>query len=137
MRQRDYNRPMNLEDAADALSNTELVPCLQTSLLEAKQLRDACLAADIPVVLDRGDCCGKGGCGCAPKMQLYARPQDVPRVSHLLHDRWRELALREGTVGPEHPAVAPREGEDPPCPACGSVAPLAAGACTDCGLQLE
>ena len=29
------------------------------------------------------------------------------------------------------------EGEDPPCPACGTAAPLKDGACSDCGLQLE
>ena len=29
------------------------------------------------------------------------------------------------------------EGAEPPCPACGFVGPLQAGACGDCGLQLE
>ena len=32
------------------------------------------------------------------------------------------------------------EGElvgDPPCPACGTAAPLVEGACSDCGLQLD
>jgi predicted amidophosphoribosyltransferase len=27
--------------------------------------------------------------------------------------------------------------DDPPCPACGTAAPLVDGACSDCGLQLE
>ncbi len=28
------------------------------------------------------------------------------------------------------------EGEEPPCPCCGTAAPLIDGACSDCGLQL-
>jgi len=115
------------------------VPCLQAPLGDAKELRDACLEADIPVLLDRGSCCGQGGCGCAPKRELLARSEDVPRVARLFQERWRALALREGTVDPEHPAVAapaPTDADAVPCPACGTVAPLADGACTDCGLQL-
>jgi predicted amidophosphoribosyltransferase len=27
--------------------------------------------------------------------------------------------------------------DEPPCPACGTAAPLIKGACSDCGLQLE
>ena len=128
---------MRIEEAEGALADTEVIPCLQATLLEAKELRDACLAAEIPVLLDRGACCGKGGCGCAPKMELLAREEDLSRVMHLVHERWRQLALREGTVRADHPAVAPATGEDPPCPACGTAAPLVGGACTDCGLQLE
>jgi hypothetical protein len=127
---------MNIDEAEGALSDAELVACLEAPLPEAKQLRDACLEAEIPVVLDRGGCCGKSGCGCAPKLQLFARAEDVPRVSHLMHERWRALALREGTVDLDHPSVAP-SGEDPPCPACGTAAPLVGGQCSDCGLQLE
>ena len=130
---------MDLNEAEQVLADAEVVPCLEAPLLEAKALRDACLAAEIPVLLDRGGCCGKGGggCGCPPKLQLFARGEDVPRVGRLRHERWRELALREGTIDDSHPAVAVAEGEDPPCPACGTAAPLAEGACRDCGLQLE
>jgi len=130
---------MDLNEAEQALSDAEVVACLEAPLLEAKALRDACLAAEIPVLLDRGGCCGSGGggCGCAPKLQLFARSEDVPRVGQLLHQRWRELALREGTIDETHPSVAVAEGEDPPCPACGTAAPLVEGACRDCGLQLE
>ncbi|MBC8132004.1 MAG: hypothetical protein H7X95_03410 [Deltaproteobacteria bacterium] len=128
---------MNTEDAIGALGEAELVPCLEAPLPEAKQLRDACLEAEIPVLLDRGACCGKGGCGCAPKLQLFARPEDLSRVTQLLHERWREMALREGTVNADHPAVAPGDGAEAPCPACGTAAPLVGGACSDCGLQLE
>jgi hypothetical protein len=56
--------------------------------------------------------------------------------------RWQDLALREGTVGPDSGFVGGRGAgsgadEAPPCPACGTAAPLMNGACTDCGLQLE
>ena len=130
---------MHLDEAEHLLADAELVPCLQAPLGDAKELRDACLEADIPVLLDRGSCCGQGGCGCAPKLELLARSEDVPRVARLFQERWRALALREGTVDPEHPAVAapaPADADAVPCPACGTVAPLADGACTDCGLQL-
>jgi hypothetical protein len=130
---------MDLDDAERALADAELVLCLQASLSDAKEVRDACLEADIPVLLDRGSCCGKGGCGCAPKIDLLARTEDVPRVARLLDDRWRALALREGTIDAGHSAVAVPETADADaiaCPACGTVGPLAAGACADCGLQL-
>jgi hypothetical protein len=128
---------VNLEDAELALADADLVPCLQAALTDAKELREACLDADIPVLLDRASCCGKGGCGCAPKLELLAREEDVPRIARLLDDRWRELALREGTVDDDHPSVAaPADGDAAPCPACGTVGPLAEGACGDCGLQL-
>jgi hypothetical protein len=128
---------MDTEDAERTLADVDLVACLQATLLEAKELRDVCLAEEIPVLLDRADCCGASGCGCAPKVQLFARAEDLPRIAHLVHERWRALALREGTVGPDHPAVAPATTEEPPCPACGTAAPLVDGACGDCGLQLE
>ena len=128
---------MDREAAEAALVDADLVACVQATLLEAKELRDACLAVDIPVLLDRAGCCGKGGCACAPKIQLFARAEDLPRVNDLVHERWRALALREGTIDPDHPAVAPAETEGTPCPACGTATPLVHGACGDCGLQLE
>jgi hypothetical protein len=134
-----YNGAMDLDDAERALADAELQLCLQASLGDAKEVRDACLQADIPVLLDRGSCCGQSGCGCAPKIDLLARSEDVPRVARLLEERWRALALREGTIDARHPAVAapaPAGADAVPCPACGTAAPLADGACTDCGLQL-
>lgn len=142
---------MNLDEAETALADAELVACLRAALPEAKQLRDACLEAEIPVLLDRGACCEKSGCGCAPKLELYARAEDLPRVSRLLETRWRELALREGTIDDDHPALGGGPGplvaaeatpaapatEEAPCPACGTAAALVGGACSDCGLQLE
>src|SRR6476619_5728887 len=121
---------MDLDDAERALADAELELCLQAPLGDAKEIRDACLQADIPVLLDRGSCCGKGGCGCAPKIDLLARSEDAPRVARLLEDRWRALALREGTIDARHSAVAaPADPDAASCPACGTVGPLADGAC--------
>ena len=120
----------------ELLADVETVACLQAALPEAKELKEACLAADIPVLLTRGACCGSSGCGCGPKIALHARAEDVPRMAQLVQDRWRHMALREGTVGERHPAVASPEATEPPCPACGTAAPLVEGACSDCGLQL-
>jgi hypothetical protein len=129
---------MDADEVELALADAELVTCLQAPFVEAKQLRDACLAAEIPVTLDRGACCGAAGCGCAPKIELRARPEDLPRVTRLVQRRWRDLLLREGTVTAEQAAAASgvSDGDEPPCPACGTAAPLVDGACSDCGLQL-
>jgi hypothetical protein len=128
---------VNLEDVEIVLADAELVPCFQAALAEAKEVRAACLEADIPVLLDRAACCGKGGCGCAPKIELLARQEDLPRITRLIDDRWRAMARREGTVAETHPSVAASAETDAvACPACGTVGPLVAGACGDCGLQL-
>jgi hypothetical protein len=128
----------------------ELVPCLTAPLADARELQSACEAAEIPAFLSRGSCCGQKGCGCAPRMQLMVAKEDVERVAHLLDQRWKTLLAREGTIGLDDddgdggvkpPAAAAAgeagESEHPPCPACGTAAPLVAGACADCGLQLE
>ena len=130
-------RVVNADEAENALAETDLVACLQAPLADAKELREACLEAEIPVLLGRDACCGKGGCGCAPKLQLLARPEDAPRIARLVQERWRQMAIVEGTVSADHPAVAPPTDEEAPCPACGTAAPLVSGACSDCGLQLE
>jgi hypothetical protein len=78
-------------------------------------------------------------------MQLLVAKEDVERVAHLLDQRWKALLIREGD-GRHRRGRRPRtasaasddsETEHPPCPACGTAAPLVAGACSDCGLQLE
>src|SRR5215471_15800040 len=109
---------MDQDEVERILEGAEVVGCVQAPLLEAKELRDACLEAEIPVLLDRADCCGSQGCGCAPKLGLFARAEDLPRVAALLRLRWRELALREGTITEDHAAVAPPVAAEPPCPAC-------------------
>jgi hypothetical protein len=126
----------------DTDAEPKLVPCLEAPIADAKEILAACTDADIDAALARGNCCGSKGCGCAPKMQLLVAPEDVPRVAQLLQARWSSLLEREG-VEDEEGGVAPvganlsADGEHPPCPACGTAAPLVEGACSDCGLQLE
>jgi hypothetical protein len=123
---------MNQDEAMRALDDAEVVPCLTAPIGEAKELLAACLEDDIPALLDRGDCCDTGG--CAPKVELLVRPDDVPRVAALLRTRWHGMLEREGTVESWGAGADPEA--EPPCPACGHVGPLDAGACGGCGLQL-
>jgi hypothetical protein len=125
---------MDENEALAALADVEVVPCLQAPLGDAKELLAACLEAEIPVALDRAPRCHDGRCGCAPKLELLARPEDLPRVAALLESRWAGMLEREGTVLDY--AAEPAAVEEPPCPACGTAAPLAEGACSGCGLQL-
>jgi hypothetical protein len=125
---------MNQDEALAALEDAEVVPCLQATLSDAREMLDACLEAEIPVLLDRAPRCHDGACGCAPKLELLARPEDLPRVAELLRQRWEGMLVREGTL--EGVGEAADASEEPPCPACGTAAPLADGACTGCGLQL-
>jgi hypothetical protein len=72
---------------------------------------------------------------------VLVRQEDVERVQALVRSDWLQAATREGTIDPEwleqqRAAAAGPDGY-PPCPACGTAAPLVAGACSDCGLQLE
>ena len=64
-------------------------------------------------------------------MYLLVKEEDMPRLASVVESDWRELVEREG-IDPDELA-----GDCDGCPACGSAEPLAAGACTDCGLQLE
>jgi predicted amidophosphoribosyltransferase len=52
-----------------------------------------------------------------------------------MREGWRDDLAREGLL-PVEVAIA-TDAEHPPCPACGTAAPLVEGACSDCGLQLE
>jgi len=117
-------------------AESELVACLTAPLPEAKELLAACEAAEIEAHLERGVCCGKGGCACPPKMALFVAREDIPQVARLIQSRWTGLLEREGIETAGLGAPAEPEGE-PPCPACGTAAPLVEGACSDCGLQLE
>jgi len=47
----------------------------------------------------------------------------------ILQGDWHDLLARDG--------AKPIDLSGDACPACGCTAPLAAGACSDCGLQLE
>ena len=117
------------------LDGGELVPAARAGFGEAKEIEAACLAAGVPAVLGKDDDCQSG---CMPKLMVMVRPDDMARVRQLLQQRWLGMVARETD---RYSALADLglssvESEDPPCPACGSVATLADGACPDCGLQL-
>jgi len=123
------------EEALAQLEDAEVVPCVSAGITDIKEVLDACLAADIPAVLDREEACGHGH-SCVPRIDLCVRPEDLPKVMAMMHARWRNLLDQEGTLSEEGAGPAP-EGDDPPCPACGAPGPLENGACRGCGLQLE
>jgi hypothetical protein len=123
------------DEALKQLEDAEVVPCVSGGIGDIKEILDACLAGGIPAILDRQESCGAHG-GCTPKIDLCVRPDDLPKVMTIMHARWQNLLDQEGTL-PEYAATAGGEGEDPPCPACGTAAPLVEGACNVCGLQLE
>jgi predicted amidophosphoribosyltransferase len=58
-------------------------------------------------------------------------------VSALVQRAWRAQIEREGTGSAGLFGVEATDGEEPPCPCCGTAAPLVGGACSECGLQLE
>jgi hypothetical protein len=122
-------------DAEKVLADAELVPCVETSLADARALVEACLARDVPALVSR-EACAKPS--CSPKFRVMVREEDGARVSALLRQRWMDSLEREGLAPVAQPFQAPQSEEgEPPCPACGTAAPLVAGACGDCGLQLE
>lgn len=71
-------------------------------------------------------------------MELLVQEQDVPQYAKMMRDDWMKSVNQEGIVDTEltaKPAARDPDGE-PPCPACGTAAPLVDGCCTDCGLHL-
>jgi hypothetical protein len=125
---------MTPQEAERALAETEVVPCVEAPLSDARALVAACLSQGMPALLSR-EACSKPS--CSPKFQVLVRREDAPRVAGILQERWLASIQREGLVSQPQPLLTePQEGE-PPCPACGTAAPLVDGACSDCGLQLE
>ena len=61
--------------------------------------------------------------------------QDVPKFAQMMRGSWMELLENEGSVAGVRQVEVDPDGE-PPCPACGTAAPLVDGACSDCGLHL-
>jgi predicted amidophosphoribosyltransferase len=56
----------------------------------------------------------------------------------MLRGDWSDDVAREG-LAPVASVLWDENdvsGEEPPCPACGTAAPLVDGACSDCGLAL-
>jgi hypothetical protein len=122
------------EEALKELQDTEVVPCISGGIGDMKEVLDACLAGGIPAILDRQESCGAHG-SCTPRIDLCVRPDDLPKVMAMMHERWQNLLDQEGTLPDDAESAA--ASEDPPCPACGTAAPLVDGACKECGLQLE
>lgn len=125
---------MTPDEAQQALQDKDVVPCMETSLPDARGLVEACLAEGVPALVSR-EACSKPG--CSPKFQVLVQREDAPRVAGLLQQRWLESIRREGLPATMAPAPAVAEDGELPCPACGTAAPLVEGACSDCGLQLE
>lgn len=70
-------------------------------------------------------------------MDLLVQEDDVPKYAQMMRDSWMELVENEGTAGAPQPSAAPADPDgEPPCPACGTAAPLVDGCCSDCGLSL-
>lgn len=117
----------------------QLIPYFEGPLQQMRELERQLLAQDIEVELAKPPpkaCCA-GGCGCGSKLQLLVHEEDVPRVAKLMQAEWLAAVEREGTGGLVPLQTPLAEGQEPPCPACGFLGPLQAGACGDCGLQLE
>lgn len=66
-------------------------------------------------------------------MTLLVREEDIPRLAELMNRQWRDMVETEGT---ELPQMHYSDDGEPPCPACGTAAPLVEGVCSDCGLRL-
>lgn len=120
---------MDENDATEEPGEDELVPAVQASLDDIKKMRAQCLEAGLDV-----EVAGQPGGG---KFVLMVRAGDLAQVGALLRGQWREQIEREATGGLGLFGVEAKEGEEPPCPACGTAAPLVEGACSECGLQLE
>ena len=110
---------------------------VEGTLADTKRLADRCAALAIPAWIGGQACCSGGGCG--PKAALLVAPADVPKVTHLLREDWFAALDRESPGVSAQLAKLHEEAHegDLPCPACGHVGALVAGACGDCELQLE
>jgi hypothetical protein len=123
--------------------SSEFIPYMEGPLAQMRELERQLTSNDIEVELAKPPpkaCCA-GGCGCGAKLQLLVHKEDVEKVASLMQAEWLAAVQRDtgALVKLGTPAVSGEgaaEGE-PPCPACGFVGPLQAGACGDCGLQLE
>ena len=138
---------MDRSAADQLLAENPLVPCLEGMIGQAREIERDLLAAEIPALLAKPPpkaCCGSGGCGCGAKVQVMVREEDLEKVAQLFRAAWMDALHREGTLEGMQlvpmkvdPAAPAEVAGDPPCPACGTAAPLVEGACSDCGLQLD
>jgi hypothetical protein len=126
--------PLTREDADQLLAEAPLLPYAKSSLPDGRAFVEQLLLRGVPALVRKQLDCKSGSCG--PAFEVLVREQDVPLIAAMQRERWEESLAREGLA----PLVAPTEAgeaEEPPCPACGTAAPLVEGACSDCGLQLE
>jgi hypothetical protein len=120
------------QQAESALAGKDLVTATAGTIADMKVLRDRCLAAGIPATIG---CPGGGGCG--PKTHLLIAEEQIPQIAQLFHNDWAAQIEAEGLPPVIAKAPLPEHEGEEPCPACGTAAPLVAGACSDCGLVLE
>jgi hypothetical protein len=66
-------------------------------------------------------------------VSLLVQEVSLPALGELLRGDWHDQLEREGLP----PIDLDLSGDELPCPACGTAAPLVDGACSDCGLRLE
>ena len=112
------------------LKGEPLISATKGSLADMKALRDRCLAAGIPALVGSPP----GSCNsCGPKTHLMVQEANLPALGELLHGDWHAHVEREDLP----PVEMDLSSDEPPCPACGTAAPLVDGACSDCGLRLE
>lgn len=129
---------MSEQEALAELGDAEVVTYARVNLRYGKEVVAACRRAGLPAALTRDAACGVGG--CSPKVAVIVRRDDVRRVAALLNSQWAAMARGEGDLDPDlriaPPGPAQEATDEPPCPACGTAAPLVEGACSDCGLVL-
>ncbi len=118
---------------ADAmLASQELVTASAGAIHEMKALRERCLAVGIPATIG----CPGGGGSCGPKTHLLVSANDLARLAQFFSDEWYARLNAEGLPPVVLKVPLPEHADEPPCPACGTAAPLVQGACSDCGLML-
>ncbi len=129
--------PLSREEADQLLAEAPLLPYTKASLPDGRAFVEQLLMHGVPALVRKEEGCKSGSCG--PAFEVLVREEDVARISAMQRERWYEALEREGLA--PRVALAPvaevSEHEEPPCPACGTAAPLVEGACSDCGLQLE
>jgi hypothetical protein len=129
----DEPTALTIGQAESMLAEQELITATAGAIHEMKALRERCLEAGIPAIIG----CPGGGGSCGPKTHLLVSQADVPAIAHLFSADWNARLQAEDLPAVQMKAPAPEHADEEPCPACGTAAPLIAGACSDCGLVLE
>ena len=127
--------PLSREEADQLLAEAPLLPYTKASLPDGRRFVEQLLLHGVPALVRKEEGCKSGSCG--PAFEVLVREQDLPVVAAMQRERWYEALEREGLAPRLAPAAEVSETEEPPCPACGTAAPLVEGACSDCGLQLD